>query len=65
MSLKTYQASDFDSWDDFEFKADFAQASSTIYVRWRKDDPWQPTPFQVADVNHDPMQAWNTLTNWT
>lgn len=50
---------------DAEIKADFAQASSPIMVRFDRDDDWRSTPFQVADAKHNPAEAVRLVKNWT
>lgn len=54
MSIKFYTCRRFRSVGAFEYQADFAQASSPIWVRFLGDDDfeWQSVPFQVADAQH-------------
>lgn len=50
---------------DAEIKADFAQASSPIMVRFAPDMDWESTPFQAADAGHSPRAAVRMVKNWT
>lgn len=47
--------------ESFYMKADFSQASSTIYTSVGDGDvdevEWAPTPYQVADARHYPDEA--------
>jgi len=38
-------------------RANWAEASSTIYADWHGDGEWQPTQYQVAAFSHRPEDA--------
>ena len=64
MANQTYVCRRFKSVGEFEYSADFAQASSGIYVRFEHHDYWQPLPFQVADAKHDRMTAEKMIARY-
>lgn len=50
-----------------EVAADFSDAANPIYWRIRSktgDDPWECTPFQVADSSHDYTRAFQVVNEW-
>lgn len=55
MSTETRTCRRYKIVGDFEYAADFSQASSQIKIKFLGSDDfeWQSTPFQVADCSHD------------
>ena len=49
--------------ETIEIRADFAQASSPIEVRY-DGGKWKTTQYQVADTNHDHRKALALVLGW-
>lgn len=66
MTKKTFTCRRYKTVGDFEYSADFAQASSPIMVRFTAydDADWQPVPFQVADCRHDRATAERKIAEY-
>ena len=59
----------FKSVGDFEYLANFSDAASPIFVRFRflgdyaNDEGWEPLPFQVGDTAHNRRTAEWMIAN--
>ncbi len=62
--LDTYTCRRFRSVGPFDYRADFAQASCPILLRFDRRDEWQSTPFRVADAGHSRPRAERMIARY-
>jgi len=42
----------------------WGDAAATLYYRGSDDEDWAPSPFQVADARHSPIDAVLMINSW-